>query len=138
MRWTLATRTRICRPRFRPIAEIDTVPLRGLARRDIYPTMIWSQTTIVRIASALLAVLAGCDSSAPTSSKDPAPGVLLLSSISDLKITESSGIIASRRFADVYWTHNDGGGPKKQVLYAIDRQGKTLASFPVVGATFRD
>ena len=39
---------------------------------------------------------------------------------------------------NVFWTHNDGGGPKKQVLYAIDREGKTRASFPVTGATLHD
>ena len=38
----------------------------------------------------------------------------------------------------VYWTHNDGGGPKKQVLYAIDREGNTRASFPVIGVTLHD
>jgi hypothetical protein len=38
----------------------------------------------------------------------------------------------------VYWTHNDGGGPKKQVLYAIDRGGDTRASFPVIDVTLHD
>ena len=37
-----------------------------------------------------------------------------------------------------YWTHNDGGGPKKQVLYAIDREGNTRASFPVIDVTLHD
>ena len=50
---------------------------------------------------------------------------------SDPRIKESSGVVASRRYADVFWTHNDGGGPKKQVLYAIDREGNTRASFPL-------
>jgi hypothetical protein len=58
--------------------------------------------------------------------------------MSDLRITESSGVIASRRFPNVFWTHNDGGGPKKQVLYAIDRQGNTRAAFSVVGPRFHD
>ena len=39
---------------------------------------------------------------------------------------------------NVFWTHNDGGGPKKQVLYAISRQGKTRVYFPVVGVTLHD
>ena len=38
----------------------------------------------------------------------------------------------------MFWTHNDGGGPKKQVLYAIDREGKTRAAFPVIGVTLHD
>ncbi len=74
----------------------------------------------------------------PVTSQEIAPGVRLLARMSDLRIKESSGVVASRRFPNVFWTHNDGGGPKKQVLYAIDRQGKTLASFPVTGATFHD
>ena len=52
--------------------------------------------------------------------------------------SESSGVVASRRYTDVFWTHNDGGGPKKQVLYAIDREGNTRASFPVIGVTLHD
>ena len=74
----------------------------------------------------------------PQPGKEIAPGVRLVARISDLRITESSGVIASRRYPDVFWTHNDGGGPKKQVLYAIDREGKTRAAFPVVGPRFHD
>jgi hypothetical protein len=67
-----------------------------------------------------------------------APGVRLLAQISDPRIKESSGVVASRHYPGVFWTHNDGGGPKKQVLYAIDRDGKTRAAFPVIGVTFHD
>jgi len=67
-----------------------------------------------------------------------APGVRLLARISDPRIKESSGVVASRRYADVFWTHNDGGGPKKQVLYAIDREGNTRAFFSVVNVTLHD
>jgi len=67
-----------------------------------------------------------------------APGVRLLARMSDPRIKESSGVVASRRYTNVYWTHNDGGGPKKQVLYAIDRKGNTRASFPVVGVALHD
>ena len=58
--------------------------------------------------------------------------------MSDPRIVESSGVIASRRYADVFWTHNDGGGPKKQVLYAIDRKSNTRASFSVIDVTLHD
>ncbi|WP_428938267.1 hypothetical protein [Fontivita pretiosa] len=44
-------------------------------------------------------------------------------------IRESSGVAASRRFAGVYWTHNDGGPLNS--IYAITRQGRLLAEFPV-------
>src|SRR5688500_11122535 len=55
-----------------------------------------------------------------------APGVLRVGEISHPRITESSGLAASRQFPGVFWTHNDGGGGKKQVLYAISREGKPL------------
>ena len=74
----------------------------------------------------------------PKPDQEIAPGVRLISRISDVRIAESSGVVASRRYANVFWTHNDGGGPKKQVLYAIDREGNTHAAFPVTGPTFHD
>jgi len=44
-------------------------------------------------------------------------------------IRESSGIIASRRQSGVFWTHNDQGN--KAALFAITREGKSLADFVV-------
>ena len=44
-------------------------------------------------------------------------------------VRESSGLVASRRFPDVYWTHNDKGNAP--VVYAIDRTGTLLAEFHV-------
>jgi len=49
--------------------------------------------------------------------------------IDDPAIPESSGIVASRKYPGVYWTHNDSGNPP--AIHAIDRSGKTLATFPV-------
>ena len=95
--------------------------------------------TLTRLlASLLLATPGGCDSAAPQPAREVAPGVQLLATMGNPDITESSGVIASRRYPNVFWTHNDGGGPKKQVLYAIDREGNTRAAFPVVGARFHD
>ena len=79
-----------------------------------------------------------CNVAEPQAGQEIAPGVRLLARINDVRIRESSGVVASRRHTDVLWTHNDGGGPKKQVLYAIDREGKTRASFPVIGVTLHD
>jgi hypothetical protein len=98
--------------------------------------MARSQIKTLLLASLLAASLTTCNAAEPD--QDVAPGVRLLARISDLRIKESSGVIASRRYADVFWTHNDGGGPKKQVLYAIDRKGNTRASFPVIGVTLHD
>jgi hypothetical protein len=67
-----------------------------------------------------------------------APGVQLIAHINDPRIKESSGIVASRRYTNVFWTHNDGGGPKKQVLFAIDRQGNTRAVFQIVHVILHD
>lgn len=44
-------------------------------------------------------------------------------------ISESSGLVASRRHAGVFWTVNDSGNAA--VLYAITREGKLIAEFPV-------
>lgn len=62
-----------------------------------------------------------------------APAARLLATLSDRRITESSGLVASRRNPGVLWTHNDSGdGP---YLFAIDLKGRTLARFRVSGAT---
>ena len=101
--------------------------------------MARSQTRSLLLLSALLAASStGCNVAEPQASQEVAPGVRLLARMNDVHIRESSGVVASRRHTDVLWTHNDGGGPKKQVLYAIDREGKTRASFPVVGVTLHD
>ena len=51
-------------------------------------------------------------------------------------INESSGIAASRRNKDIFWTHNDSGDDA--FVYAIDRQGKHLGVWRVTGAEARD
>src|SRR6476659_2670105 len=100
--------------------------------------MSWSQTNTLLLASLLTASLTACNVAEPQPAQEIAPGVQLLAYMSDMRIKESSGVIASRRYANVFWTHNDGGGPKKQVLYGIDRAGNTLAAFPVTGPMFQD
>jgi len=54
--------------------------------------------------------------SAVPEGKVVAPGVLEIGRITNPRITESSGVVASRQFPGVFWTHNDGGGGRKQVL----------------------
>lgn len=54
----------------------------------------------------------------------------------DERITESSGLAASRQHPGVYWTHNDSeDGP---YLYAVDSQGRTLATVTLRGVKLRD
>ena len=100
--------------------------------------MARNQIRTLLLSSFLFASLTACNVAEPEPGKEFAPGVRLVARISDPRITESSGVIASRRYSNVFWTHNDGGGPKKQVLYAIGREGQTRGAFPVVGPRFHD
>ncbi|MFF9195655.1 WD40 repeat domain-containing protein [Streptomyces sp. NPDC014779] len=51
--------------------------------------------------------------------------------IEDPRITESSGLAASRTHPGVYWTHNDQDAP---LIYGIDsRTGKTVATLTMKG-----
>lgn len=56
--------------------------------------------------------------------------------LQDGTINESSGLAASRRNPGLVWTHNDSGD--KPHVYAVDRQGNTVAIYTVRGATARD
>src|SRR5688572_9205357 len=71
-------------------------------------------------------------------SKEVEPGVIQVGLIQIPAVKESSGIVASRKHPGVFWTHNDGGGSKRQILYAIDRQGKQLAMYLVRGSAMVD
>ncbi|MER7701305.1 hypothetical protein ABTX81_00175 [Kitasatospora sp. NPDC097605] len=56
--------------------------------------------------------------------------------IGDPRITESSGLAASRQHPGVYWTHNDSDdGP---YVYAVDSQGRTVATVTLRGIEPRD
>ena len=96
-----------------------------------------------QISSLLLSAfwvvsLTSCNAAKPDPDQEIVPGVRLIGQINDPRIRESSGVIASRRYPNIFWTHNDGGGPKKQVLYAIDLKGTTRAAFQVIGPRFHD
>lgn len=60
----------------------------------------------------------------------------LMGTIQDPEVTESSGIVASRRFPGVFWTHNDDGG--QPVLHAIGKKGQALGRVAVAGITVKD
>jgi hypothetical protein len=99
--------------------------------------MARTETKTLLLASLLAASLTPGNAQTEPG-QEIAPGVRLLARISDPRIRESSGIVASRRYVNVYYTHNDSGGPKKQVLYAIDRKGNTRALFSVIDVTLHD
>ncbi len=52
-----------------------------------------------------------------------------LGRLSDPSIRETSGIVKSRRYPDVFWILSDSGNPP--VIHAIRRDGRVLASFRV-------
>ncbi len=51
----------------------------------------------------------------------------------DRRISESSGVIASRKYPGLLWTINDSGGAP--VLFLSDSSGASLGAFPVPSAT---
>ena len=61
---------------------------------------------------------------------------VIIATIREKAISESSGLVASRQHADAYWTHNDSGdGP---YIYSINSRGESLGIFRVNGAQARD
>ncbi len=52
------------------------------------------------------------------------------------RLTEISGIVASRRHQEVFWVHNDSGDAP--YVYAINRQGSLLGTFKLAGASAVD
>lgn len=61
-------------------------------------------------------------------SKPPSP-LELLGRLDAHDLPEASGIVKSRRFGDVYWTHNDSGN--QPFLFAIRRDGSTVRRYKV-------
>src|SRR5881397_3721392 len=91
------------------------------------------------LLACLCVAVSVCGAKAPkpgrsSTGKEVAPGVLQIGRINHPRLTESSGVAASRQYPGVFWTHNDGGGFKKQVLYGIRRDGKFVSEFRVEGA----
>lgn len=61
---------------------------------------------------------------------------VLLATLEDRAVRESSGLAASRNNPGVFWTHNDSGdGP---FVYAFDREGRARGVWRVEGASARD
>ncbi|HUR45988.1 MAG TPA: hypothetical protein VMZ27_08960 [Candidatus Saccharimonadales bacterium] len=82
---------------------------------------------------ALAGILAASVSFAAQNAK---PGVVHLAKFSDSSIDESSGLAASKRYPGIFWTHNDQG--HDPVLFAVNRAGKTVAKFKIVGVNVND
>lgn len=54
---------------------------------------------------------------------------LIIGRIDSPLIPESSGIVASRKYPGVFWTHNDSGNDA--AIFAVTREGKLIARYPV-------
>ncbi len=91
----------------------------------------------LRSVSILAAVSAwsagGVFTSAETGGLETPPAVVR---IENDEIQESSGLVRSRMRAGVFWTHNDSGDRPR--VFAITRDGRTLAEFAVQGAQAND
>lgn len=59
--------------------------------------------------------------------------VQLVCRFQDQEIAESSGLAASAHSSDYFFTHNDSGDGAR--FFAVDRRGRTLATFRVTGAS---
>jgi hypothetical protein len=88
---------------------------------------------LVVTPAALLVMAAAAAPPALAAPAAPADGAANRSfTIKDPRITESSGLAASRAHPGIYWTHNDSGdGPR---VYAVDsRTGETVATITMRG-----
>ncbi|MFF8774438.1 hypothetical protein [Kitasatospora sp. NPDC015120] len=99
------------------------------------------RTRTTRLPAALLAAVCTTAAAAGTAVLTAPParaadGAGQAFTIGDPRITESSGLAASLRHPGVYWTHNDSDdGP---YLYAVDSQGRTVATVTLRGIEPRD
>jgi hypothetical protein len=95
-------------------------------RRSLMPL---TGAALLVALSAPTALPPGPAAALPSSSADGAAHAF---TIEDPRITESSGLAASRAHPGIYWTHNDSDdGP---YLYAIDaRTGRTVATVTMSG-----
>lgn len=86
------------------------------------------------VALIMVLIVCGCSARAVSaqSKAKAASSLTLLANLADKRVTESSGLAASRKTPGLLWTHNDGGdGP---YLYATDAKGRQIGRFRVVGA----
>lgn len=96
---------------------------------------------LTRIAVAGMAVLLVTVSNSHAQQpggREVAPGVREVGRIESRVISESSGVAASRQYTNIFWTQTDGGGPKKQWLVAMNRNGATVKEFFVGGVFISD
>lgn len=74
-------------------------------------------------------MLASCGSGTEMARKDGHAAVtpVRIGKIKDDSVKEGSGVVMSRQYPGVFWTHNDHG--HAPIIYAISREGKSIAEF---------
>jgi hypothetical protein len=77
----------------------------------------------------ILFSLIAAETFAATTAPSTQPAFEIVGHIDLPAISESSGVVASRKYPGVYWTHNDSGNPAE--VFAINRQGKSIATFVI-------
>ncbi|MFG3498113.1 WD40 repeat domain-containing protein [Streptomyces sp. NPDC047928] len=98
-----------------------------LSLRTAFPTPT-ARTARTSLGAALVAGAMLCAAAAPATA---APGADDGFTIKDPRVTESSGLAASRAHPGVYWTHNDQDEPR---VFAVDsRTGETVATVTLRG-----
>jgi hypothetical protein len=81
-------------------------------------------------------LLSGCLLAPALASDIRADEARLVAVLRDARLNEISGMVTSRLHAGVLWVHNDSDGPAE--LFAIDVEGKVLATVLLDGAENRD
>ncbi|MDY7009347.1 MAG: hypothetical protein SVV80_01155 [Planctomycetota bacterium] len=94
-------------------------------------TAVMAATPLIKSAST---DLTGATQSAPSATTQTV--VLarpkLVGKLTQPGLVESSGIVASRKYPNVYWNINDSGNPP--ILFAVNSNGKEVYSIRLIGA----
>jgi hypothetical protein len=87
------------------------------------------------VLSLAMGALLGLSYPALTQPTEVAPGVVQLGTLQNPNVTESSGVVSSRRLRGTFWTHNDGGAA---VLYAFTTNGIPVSEWTVADLDTHD
>lgn len=99
----------------------------GVRNGEIFPAWISSWRSGRGILPGLLLGLLGCAHSVPSWSFQPD------GRMNHEPIRESSGLVASRQYRNILWTHNDANNPPQ--IFAVRVDGKLIREYTLPGAT---
>src|SRR5262245_57051971 len=96
-------------------------------RRETSPRLCVSAVKWLFVVGSLLVLVnhaVAQPSTAPATLPSTQPAFEIVGRLDAREISESSGIVESRRYPGVYWTHNDSGNGAE--IFAITREGKLI------------